>query len=158
MYKGHIRDILYFSEPGKLAKKAFYGNEGRLWFVDAIRDKKKFYRLRGLHKDGWDYEVGRIDTALNQIHTKRFFAPDTLSNERWTDFRGNQQEWKDYHRGTGALKTHWKNDGWFMKVEENPEPGELPKKSSVKLAFQWTFNESGELIKKERLENGTVVE
>lgn len=158
IYKGYIREIQYFSEPGKLAKKAVYGNEGRLWFVDTTLNGKKFYRLRGLHKDGWDNVVGRIDTALNQIYTKFYFARDTLANEKWTDYKGSQQERKDYYRETGTLKTHWKSEGWLTKTEENSEPGKAPKKSAVRLAFQWTYDEAGNLIKKERLENGVVVE
>lgn len=158
IYKGYIREIQYFSEPGKLSKKATYGEKGRLWFVDTTLDGRKFYRIRGMHKDGWEYEVGRLDSISNLHYLKRFYAPDSLSSEDWTDYRGVQQERKDYHRATGNLKTHWKSEGFITKTEENPQPGEEPKKYSVRLAFRWTYNESGDLIKKERLENGAVVD
>lgn len=159
MYKGHIREILYFSEPGKLAKKAVFSNEGHLWYVDTTFNGKEFYRLRGLNKSGWESEVGRIDTALNQFYTKRFFyAPDSLSYEEWRGFNGNRLEWKEYYRETGALKIHWKDEGLLTKIEENPKPGKTPKKRVVQLAFRWTYDEAGNLIKKERLENGVVVD
>jgi hypothetical protein len=142
-----------------LAKKAVYNNEGHLWFVDTTFDGKKFYRLHGLHKDGWESEVGRIDTALNHVYTKRFYyAPDSLSYEEWRHFNGNRLEWKDYYRETGALKTHWRSEGMINKVEESVDPSMPQKQYAVQLAFRWTYDNQGNFLKKERLENGVVVD
>lgn len=158
-HKGRIKRILYFSEPGKLAAEAYFGNEGKLWYVDTIINGGKKVRLRSLHRDGWYSERTYIDTTLKQIHTKRYYyAPDSLSQEVWRDYRDHRFEWKEYHRETGALKVHWKEDGYFIELEDNPDPDKPPLKRAVRKDMRWTYDESGDLIKEECYENGALVE
>lgn len=160
MYNGKIHDIDYFSEPGKLVKKAVFNGDGRLSYIDTTLNGTKFIRLRQLHFDGWDMEVSKVDSTIKQIYTKRFFAKDSLEMEQWTAYSGNILEKKEYHHKTGSLKTHWKYHGLKDSDGKFYKPGEIPttKLPLVKLTTQWNYDEKGILIKKEVMENGIVVE
>ncbi len=161
MYNGKIHDIDYFSEPGKLVKKAkFLNGDGRLSSIDTTLNGTIFIRLRQVHFDGWDMEISKMDSTTKQIYTKHFFARDSLNMEQWKAYSGNLLEKKEYHRKTGALITHWKYEGLKDSDGKIYKPGEIPatKLPLVKLTTQWNYDENGILIKKEVMENGVVVD
>jgi antitoxin component YwqK of YwqJK toxin-antitoxin module len=158
IYKGKMHEVFYFSDPGKIVKKARYNNQGSLWFVDTLVSENNFFRILSVTQEGWSSQIGHLDTSKQVMHTTRFYAPGKKSTEYWTDLRGVNQESKEYYPETGTIKVHLKNEGQVSVVDTNAKPSETPKHRIVKLAYRWSYNENGALIKKERLENGVVVE
>lgn len=155
MESGYVREIHYFSEPGIVVKKAFFYNSGRLSRVDTTLNGRTFINLRSVHFDGWIMSVSQVDTTNKWIYQKRFSAPDSLAFEEWTDYFGRRTETKYYYAKTGSLKEHWKDEGARHEPKDADDPNSSPR--TIRLASRWLYDESGALIKEEKLENGRVV-
>lgn len=156
--KGTLREIQYFSETGKLIKKAWCGDKGQIRYIDTLISENNFFRLKEFHPDGWITAIGTVDTSKKILHLKRFSAPDLVSREAWNDYRNRPIETKDYFLETDILKQHWKREGYIRKTIESSESDQAPKETMVDLVLQWTYDEQGNLIKKERWEGGKLVE
>jgi YD repeat-containing protein len=161
--KGERNRTLYFASPGKLSKQLEHFVDGRIHRVDTVLYAQKLTPVKTVRFDGWTSMIASVDSAQKILHTKRYFAPDSLEIELWTDYAGNKKEWKQYHKKNGALKIHWILNG-IKTIEINGTTDEYdtrgnligtsPRTKTILLATRFTYDLSGQLIKTENLVDG----
>ncbi len=166
MREGVRNRAIYYSSPNYICKQIEYNADGKIHRIDTTLNGRTFIRLRNVSYDGWNTEVGEVDTVNKLVYTQRFFAPDSLVLETWTDYFGNKKEWKQYDKKSGKLRLHWIHEGTASvemdgTKEKYNEQGDLvesvPRRRTVQLARRLTYDENGELMKTESLKDGVVL-